>query len=89
LVRVATRLADFFFAFITLAILVSQALILRSTARGMKHAGSAAVPRRATLEWAYAIVPAIARVALLWYSWMTMHPESIELRGVVPPVRTS
>jgi heme/copper-type cytochrome/quinol oxidase subunit 2 len=89
----ATQLADYLFYIVALAILVSQAFILRATAQGMKHGGARAaarpVPRRAALEWLYAIVPAIALVALLWFSWKTMHPDMIELRGVVPPARTS
>lgn len=36
------------------------------------------------LEWAYAIVPAIGLVVLLAFSWKTMHPDTMQVRGVVP-----
>jgi heme/copper-type cytochrome/quinol oxidase subunit 2 len=85
---VATQLADYLFYFVALAILVSQAFILRSTARGMRQ-GVAVTGNRASLEWAYAVVPAIALVALLWFSWHAMHPESIQVRGVAPSARST
>jgi heme/copper-type cytochrome/quinol oxidase subunit 2 len=84
----ATQLADIIFYIVASAILISQAFILRSTARGMVR-GVAATGNRTSLEWAYAIVPAIALVALLWFSWKTMHPDTVTLRGVVPGARTS
>ena len=91
----ATQLADILFLVIIAAIAVAQGLILRSTARGMRHAGGGrdvaqpAAPGRTALEWLYAIVPAIALAALLLFSWRAMHPESIQVRGVAPSGRQS
>lgn len=82
-ISVATQLADTLFAVIALAIVVSQAFILRSTARGMRHGGPTARP---ALEWTYAIVPAIALAALLFFSWRAMHPEVINVQGVAPQI---
>ena len=84
----ASQLADILFYIIAAAILVSQALILRSTARGMRHSGGGATARP-VLEWAYAVIPALALVALLLFSWRTMHPEFIRVQGVAPREVTS
>jgi hypothetical protein len=80
--RVATQLADYLFVIIAVAIAVSQAFILRSTARGMR--ADTAV-RSVTLEWAYAILPAIALVFLLLFAWGAMHPVTLDVQGVAPP----
>lgn len=89
----ATQLADILFAVIAAAIVVAQALILRSTARGIRHAGGAggagvvgvvARTGRPALEWTYAILPALALALLLLASWQAMHPETIRVRGVTP-----
>lgn len=80
----ATSLADILFVAITAAITVAQAFILRSTARGMRHAGPGT---RSGLEWAYAIAPAVALAILLVAVWMTMHPGTVEVRGVAPGPR--
>jgi heme/copper-type cytochrome/quinol oxidase subunit 2 len=88
---VATQLAEILFAVIAVAIAVSQWLILRSTARGIRHKaaqptddgvhrGSAGL----TLEWTYAIVPAVALVFLLLFSWRAMHPTAVKVEGVAP-----
>jgi len=82
-IPVATQLADILFAAIALAIIVSQAFILRSTARGMRHGGTVTRP---ALEWTYAIVPALALVALLYFSWQAMHPAAVQIQGVVPQI---
>jgi len=82
---VATSLADILFAAIAIAVTVAQAFILRSTARGMRHA---APDTRAGLEWAYAIAPAVALAALLVAVWLAMHPGTIEVRGVAPGIRS-
>jgi hypothetical protein len=87
---VATTLSDTIFAVCAIAIAVSQGFILRSTKRGMTYAGThpdAArpdTPRRAALEWLYAIAPALALAALLAFSWLAMHPDSVRVRGVAP-----
>ncbi len=94
-VPVATPLADLLFYLVAALIAVSQALILRSTARGMRHGPDAAAepsrtgivpgPRNAALEWTYAIVPAIALALLLVFAWQTMHPAVVQVEGVTPP----
>ncbi|MCC7195354.1 MAG: hypothetical protein IT356_07355 [Gemmatimonadaceae bacterium] len=77
----ATQLADILFVILAAAIVVSQALILRSTARGMRHG----IPGdRVALEWAYAIIPAVALAALLVATWAAMHPATVDVRGVAP-----
>lgn len=86
----ATPLAKLIFYVVAAAILVAQLFILRSTARAMRYAAPApdgtrpVAPRNTALEWAYAIVPAIALVALLLFAWRAMHPGTMEVRGVVP-----
>jgi heme/copper-type cytochrome/quinol oxidase subunit 2 len=90
----ATQLGTILFFFIATAIAVAQVFILRSTARGMRH-GSAhpsdapALNRSASLEWSYAIVPALALVVLLVFSWRAMHPETMQVQGVVPGIPES
>jgi heme/copper-type cytochrome/quinol oxidase subunit 2 len=87
---VATQLGTILFIVIATAIVVAQLFILRSTARGMRFAAPSAdgtratSSRNATLEWAYAVVPAIALVVLLIFSWRTMHPTTMQVQGVVP-----
>ena len=89
----ATPLAKIIFYLVAAAIVIAQLFILRSTARGMRYAPSVADresparapgPRSPVLEWAYAIVPAVALVALLLFAWRAMHPDTMEVRGVVP-----
>jgi len=94
-VLVATPLADLLFYIVAALIAVSQALILRSTARGMHHGPDAAAepsrtgvvpgPRNVALEWTYAIVPAIGLALLLVFAWRTMHPAVMQVEGVTPP----
>ena len=79
----ATQLADILFAILALAIVVSQVFILRSTGRGMRHGGTVIRP---TLEWTYAIVPAFALAALLWFSWRAMHPGVFQIQAVAPQI---
>lgn len=81
-----TRLSDAIFLIAAVAIAVSQALILRSTARGMRVDVARQAGGRAVLEWAYAIVPALALVALLVATWRTMHPADA---GPTPPAAVS
>lgn len=103
----ATQFADILFVIVAAAVAVSQAFILRSTARGIRYSdakGNAAQaasaanaanatassspvarPRRTALEWSYAIVPALALVALLAFSWRAMHPSSLRVQGTTPP----
>jgi heme/copper-type cytochrome/quinol oxidase subunit 2 len=71
---VASQLTDAIFLLAAVAIAVSQVLILRSTARGMRVDVARQSGGRAFLEWCYAVVPALALVALLVAAWRTMHP---------------
>ena len=86
----ATQLADILFVLIATAIAVSQVVILRSTARGMRHAAGHADAGRnrgtahAALEWSYAIVPAVGLVFLLLFTWRAMHPAAVKVQGVAP-----
>jgi len=59
------------------AVVVAQAMILRSTARVLR----AEVPARPALEWGFAIVPALVLVLVLALSWRaTMRPPPIEVQ---------
>jgi hypothetical protein len=62
---------DVLFAAAALAIAIAQVLILRSTRRGMAHGARRAAAR---LEWLYAVVPVLALVVVLAWTWRTMHP---------------
>jgi len=53
---------------------ISQALILRSTVRAMRHASSARARRG--IEWAYAIVPAVALAVVLVFTWKAAHEHA-------------
>jgi heme/copper-type cytochrome/quinol oxidase subunit 2 len=83
---VASRLSDAIFLIAAVAIVLSQALILRSTARGMRVDVARQGGGRAFLEWCYAIIPALALVALLGATWRTMHPAGAES---TPPAAVS
>lgn len=62
------------------AIVIAQVMILRSTRRGMRHG-----PRDTTslLEWTYAVLPAVALVVVLAWTWRTMQP-SVAVSGPRP-----
>ena len=51
----------------TAAVVVSQLMILRSTVRAMRGAASARARR--SIEWSYAIVPALALAFVLVATW--------------------
>ena len=58
------------------AALIAQVMILRSTSRVLRTAA----PARPALEWGFAILPALALVVVLAFSWRaTMRPPSIEV----------
>lgn len=80
---VATTFADILFAVAATAIAVSQARILQSTARAVRHP---AAPQRAVREWLYAVAPAVALVVFLMWVWTTMHPATLRVDGVAPGV---
>lgn len=80
----ASSLADLLFAACAAAIVIAQALILVSTARGIREARGRALGARPAVEWAYAIVPAVGLAALLLFAWRAMHPETLRVEGVSP-----
>ncbi|HLA91630.1 MAG TPA: hypothetical protein VJL28_14470 [Gemmatimonadaceae bacterium] len=80
----ATPLADLLFWLATVGIAIAQLMILRSTRRGMGQR-----PRGAAwaLEWSYALIPALALVAVLALTWRTMHPSVIRFEAPPSAVR--
>lgn len=58
-------------------IAVSQVAILRSTVRAMRGATSASARR--AIEWAYAIVPAVALVVALAATWQSTRTHTTRL----------
>ena len=54
---------------------VSQVMILRSTVRAMRAAASEQARRG--IEWAYAIVPAVALVVVLVATWQATHDHAM------------
>ena len=56
-------------------VVVSQILILRSTVRAMRAASSARARRG--IEWAYAIVPAVALVVVLVFTWQAAREHRV------------
>jgi len=80
----ASGFLDIVFFVALAAIVVAQIVILRSTRRGMRHAG---ITKGATLEWSFAILPAVTLILLLLASWRAMHPTVIQSEGVVPAVQ--
>jgi cytochrome b561 len=64
------------------AVVVAQAMILRSTSRVLR----AAAPERPAFEWGFAVGPALVLVVVLALSWRaTMRPPSIEVDLPVVP----
>ncbi|MFI5244000.1 MAG: hypothetical protein ACHQQR_02160 [Gemmatimonadales bacterium] len=70
----STPLSDALFTLAALAIGIAQLMILRSTRRGMQHG-----PRGASsaLEWSYAILPALALIVVLAWTWRTMRENVV------------
>ncbi|MBM3907796.1 MAG: hypothetical protein FJ363_06945 [Gemmatimonadetes bacterium] len=62
-------------------VVASQVMILRSTVRAMRAAESAQARRG--IEWAYAIVPAVALVVALAATWQesTAHRTRLDLEA--------
>jgi hypothetical protein len=62
-------------------VIMSQIMILRSTVRAMRAAESERARRG--IEWAYAIVPAIALVVILGLTWQAtqQHVARLELEA--------
>ena len=40
--------------------------------------------RRSVLEWSYAVVPAVALVLVLAWTWRTMHDGTVRFETVTP-----
>ena len=78
-----TPIAEFLFWAAAAVIVVMQALILRSTRRGMRvgPAGSGSA-----LEWAFAVLPALCLVGLLLLTWRTMHAGVFHFDAKAPAV---
>jgi heme/copper-type cytochrome/quinol oxidase subunit 2 len=82
----STPLSVALFTLAALAIVIAQVMILRSTRRGMRHG-----PRGASsvLEWTYAVLPALALIVMLAWTWRTMRENVVhfELRpGASGPI---
>jgi hypothetical protein len=81
-----TPIAEFLFWAAAAVIVVAQVMILRSTRRGMTlgppGSGSA-------LEWAFAIVPAVCLVGLLYWTWHTMHAGTFNFDAKTPAAGVS
>ncbi len=69
----------------TALIVISQGMILRSTVRAMLAARSAHARRG--IEWAYAIVPAVALVIVLLATWQAVQRRQVQVQ-VSAAVRT-
>ncbi len=54
---------------------ISQVMILRSTVRAMRAAASAQAKRG--VEWAYAIIPAIALMVVLAVTWQAARDYAV------------
>jgi heme/copper-type cytochrome/quinol oxidase subunit 2 len=81
-----TTLAEILFWSAATVIVVAQLLILRSTRRGMKigPAGSGS-----PLEWTFAVLPALCLVALLFWTWHTMHAGTFHFESKTPSAGVS
>ncbi|HKS05132.1 MAG TPA: hypothetical protein VJR92_02365 [Gemmatimonadaceae bacterium] len=73
----AGPLANMLFILATIAIVVAHALIIRSTLRSLAASGAVGQPRSRTQELVWALLPAIVLIALLVWTWSTMHPDSM------------
>jgi heme/copper-type cytochrome/quinol oxidase subunit 2 len=64
-----------------LLVVVSQVMILRSTVRAMRAAASEQARRG--IEWAYAVVPAVALLVALGATWQASktHTARLELES--------
>ena len=82
----ASRFLDIIFFVAVTAIVAAQVVILRSTRRGMRHAG---ITRGLGLEWTFALLPALTLILLLAASWRAMHATTIRAEVVVPIVEGS
>lgn len=69
-------LAALLFWSAVVAAIVAQVMILRSTRRVLRAGG----PRASGLEWAFALLPALALAAVLVLSWRAaMRPPTVEV----------
>ena len=72
----AGPLADLLFWVAVLATGVANALILRSTMRGMRVVGARV---SAAWEWLWALLPVAALAVLLVFTWRAMHPTAVRM----------
>jgi heme/copper-type cytochrome/quinol oxidase subunit 2 len=81
-----TPIAELLFWAAAAVMAVAQLLILRSTRRGMKLGppGSGS-----PLEWAFAIFPALCLIALLVWTWHTMHAGAFNFEVKAPKAGVS
>jgi hypothetical protein len=77
----ATTLSEVLFWLAVAAIAIAQGFILRSTRRGMRQGPARG---RSALEWGYAVVPGIALVVVLVWTWHTMHNATVHVEARVP-----
>jgi hypothetical protein len=77
----ATALSEVLFWIAAVFIVLAQALILRSTRRGMHHS---ARPGATVLEWGYAVLPGIALACTLVWTWRTMHDATVRFEARPP-----
>ena len=77
------NLADVFFWVGVASCAVAQAAIVRSTIRARTVA-----PARRGTEIAWAVVPAFALAALLFFTWRTMHPIAHASTSSIAQVQT-
>jgi heme/copper-type cytochrome/quinol oxidase subunit 2 len=82
----AGPLATILFIVAAIAIVVAHALIIRSTLRTLSAAGAVNTSRSRVREFVWAVVPAVVLIALLVWTWRTMHPDSMTFQ--LPPGRT-
>ena len=72
----AGPLADLLFWLAVLATGAANALILRSTMRGMRVVGARVSP---AWEWLWALLPIAALAVLLVFTWRAMHPATFQM----------
>jgi hypothetical protein len=82
----ATAFSDVVFWLACAAIAVAQVRILTSTRRGMLVGRGRT---GAVVEWSYAVLPAVALVFVLLWTWRTMHDGTVRFRSVAPAAETT
>lgn len=78
----STPLSDALFVVAALTIAIAQVMVFRSTRRGMQQGTRGA---GSTLEWTYAILPAVGLAVLLAWTWHVMHANVVHLEVLPRP----